>query len=51
MLLLASTVDLLPNGLFTNHPYLLAGAVLGLARGLRRPAPDVRDAVPTMPQP
>ncbi len=31
--------DLLPNGLFTYFPYLLAGVLLGAARTLSRPQP------------
>jgi hypothetical protein len=34
------TVDLLPNGLFTNYPVFFAGALMGLIRGMTtNPAP------------
>lgn len=35
-------LDLIPNGLFANYPYLMAGALAGVSRALareRRPAP------------
>ncbi|MDP2339728.1 MAG: hypothetical protein Q8O67_02120 [Deltaproteobacteria bacterium] len=33
-MLMLYTVDLIPNGLFTNFPFFFAGAVLGLVRGI-----------------
>ncbi len=33
-MLMLYTVDLIPNGLFTNFPYFFAGAVMGLIRGI-----------------
>jgi hypothetical protein len=34
MMLTISVLDLIPNGLFSNYPYFLAGALLGLVRAL-----------------
>lgn len=33
------TIDLLPNGLFTNFPVFFAGALMGLIRGVSDPPP------------
>jgi hypothetical protein len=35
------TVDLLPNGLFTNYPMFLSGALLGLVRGFFTEQPNI----------
>jgi hypothetical protein len=35
-------LDLLPNGLFTNYPIFLAGALLQLSRTLRKPSSKAR---------
>lgn len=37
-----NAVDLLPNGLFTQMPFFMAGALAGLAHGLGRDAPRAR---------
>ena len=39
-ILMMYTVDLLPNGLFTNFPVLFAGALMGLIRGIASPPPQ-----------
>ncbi len=49
-MLLLYTVDLLPNGMFTNFPFFFAGAAMGLIRGLTtNPAPAAVVAVTTPP--
>jgi hypothetical protein len=37
MMLTISVIDLIPNGLFSNYPYFLAGALLGLVQTLTKP--------------
>jgi hypothetical protein len=37
LMLTVSVIDLIPNGLFSNYPYFLAGALLGLVHTLTRP--------------
>lgn len=52
-MLMLYTVDLIPNGLFTNFPIFFAGAVLGLIRGIAgTPPPPSAPAnpMPTSPQ-
>lgn len=36
-----TAVDLIPNGLFSNYPFLLSGALLSLSRGLAEELPDL----------
>jgi hypothetical protein len=43
------TVDLIPNGLFTNYPVFVAGALLGLGRGFVREAPTMTITINTAP--
>jgi hypothetical protein len=37
LLVALSAVDLLPNGMFTQFPFFLAGALAGLAHGMSKP--------------
>ena len=50
MILMFSTLDLLPNGMFLNYPYFLAGGLLGMTRAFASPpgsaAPTARDEDP-----
>lgn len=49
-MLMLYTVDLLPNGMFTNFPIFFAGALMGLIRGItNNPSPAV--AVPATATP
>jgi hypothetical protein len=51
-MLMMYTIDLLPNGLFTNFPIFFAGAVLGVIRGVsehQTPAAPMMPTMPTMP--
>ena len=54
-ILMMFTVDLLPNGLFTNFPVFFAGALMGLIRGMSdgsdAPPPGVPAQVPPQPWP
>lgn len=56
-ILMMYTIDLLPNGLFTNFPVFFAGAIMGLAKGMTgstQPQMQMQMQqvmVPTMPAP
>jgi hypothetical protein len=48
-MLLASVVDLIPNGLFLNYPFFLAGALSGLTRALLATPPAPAESVAPEP--
>ena len=48
-MLMMYTIDLLPNGLFTNFPIFFAGAVLGVVRGVSENQQPVMAAQPATP--
>ena len=51
-ILMLYTIDLLPNGMFSNFPIFFAGALMGLIRGLTdNPAPPAAVAAPAMATP